>query len=321
MRILITGAGGAAAISVWKSLQHEHTLFMADMDPCAAGLYLVPSEQRLIIPSGKSPAFADTLLNHCKRLQIDALIATVDAELIPLAKEAEQFKQAGTFVPLCTPQVLTTCLDKYQLLLQCQAHVAVPQFMLLTEDSLPTIHRFPQFAKPRTGAGSTGAKYIHSSNDLLTLPLDGSYLVQEVLPGEEFSVDTYTTTTHQVIAAVTRLRMKIDSGIAVASRTLHVPELIDMATTVAKQVGLRYVANIQFKRSEDGQFKLLEINPRFSGTLPLTTAAGVDIPKLLLKELQNEPLPTALIPFIDLMTVRYWAEKFISPAEWEALKQ
>jgi hypothetical protein len=50
MRILITGAGGAAAISVWKSLSAGHELHMADMDPLAAGLYLVPPDRRLIIP-------------------------------------------------------------------------------------------------------------------------------------------------------------------------------------------------------------------------------------------------------------------------------
>jgi carbamoyl-phosphate synthase large subunit len=41
MRILITGAGGgAAAISVWKSLGADHELHMADIDPLATGLYL-----------------------------------------------------------------------------------------------------------------------------------------------------------------------------------------------------------------------------------------------------------------------------------------
>ena len=57
MNILITGAGGAAAISVWKSLSGDHKIHMADMDPCAAGLYLVPEEQRFIIPSGNSSEF------------------------------------------------------------------------------------------------------------------------------------------------------------------------------------------------------------------------------------------------------------------------
>lgn len=50
MKILITGAGGAAAISVWKSLNQEHELYMADIDPCAAGLYLVPAGQRKLSP-------------------------------------------------------------------------------------------------------------------------------------------------------------------------------------------------------------------------------------------------------------------------------
>ena len=40
-------------------------------------------------------------------------------------------------------------------------------------------------------------------------------------------------------------------------------------------------ANVQFKRAADGVFKLLEVNPRFPGTLPLTGAAGIDMPKLL----------------------------------------
>src|SRR6185369_2584662 len=61
MRILITGAGGAAAISVWKSLSAEHELHMADMDPLATGLYLVPVERRLIIPRGDAPELVPAL--------------------------------------------------------------------------------------------------------------------------------------------------------------------------------------------------------------------------------------------------------------------
>ena len=61
MRILITGAGGAAAVSVWKSLSAEHELYMADIDPLAAGLYLVPPERLLIIPRGDAPELVPAL--------------------------------------------------------------------------------------------------------------------------------------------------------------------------------------------------------------------------------------------------------------------
>ena len=61
MRILITSAGGPSAISVWKSLAAEHEVHMADMDPVATGLYLVPSDRRLVIPRGDDPSLVPAL--------------------------------------------------------------------------------------------------------------------------------------------------------------------------------------------------------------------------------------------------------------------
>ena len=77
--------------------------------------------------------------------------------------------------------------------------------------------------------------------------------------------------------------------------------------------------NVQFKRAADGVFKLLEVNPRFPGTLPLTAAAGVDIPKLMVDEAMGRPMPDRLMPFKELMVVRYWTEHYFDAREWEAL--
>ena len=88
---------------------------------------------------------------------------------------------------------------------------------------------------------------------------------------------------------------------------------------VVRAIGLRYVANVQFKRAADGVFKLLEVNPRFPGTLPLTIEAGVDIPKLMVEEAAGKALPDGLMPFKEIMVVRYWTEHYFDPKEWEAL--
>ncbi len=119
-------------------------------------------------------------------------------------------------------------------------------------------------------------------------------MLQEYLPGEEYSVDVYVRRDGRVIAAVPRARMKIDSGIAVASRTVNVPEVIAAAVRTAEIIGIRGIANVQFKRAADGVFKLLEVNPRFPGTLPLTGAAGIDMPKLMADELAGRTLPDGL---------------------------
>jgi carbamoyl-phosphate synthase large subunit len=76
---------------------------------------------------------------------------------------------------------------------------------------------------------------------------------------------------------------------------------------------------VQFKRAADGVFKLLEVNPRFPGTLPLTGAAGIDMPKLMADELAGKTLPDGLLPFKELMVVRYWTEHYFDPHEWEVL--
>jgi len=144
-------------------------------------------------------------------------------------------------------------------------------------------------------------------------------LLQEYLPGEEYSVDIYVRGDGRVIAAVPRARMKVDSGIAIASRTVDIPEVIQSAIRTAEIIGIRGIANVQVKRAADGLFKLLEVNPRYPGTLPLTTAAGIDMPKLMVDELMGKPVPDRLMPFKELMVVRYWTEHFFDAAEWKAL--
>ncbi|WP_058534896.1 ATP-grasp domain-containing protein [Legionella saoudiensis] len=319
MKILLTGAGGAAAISVWKSLNLEHELFMADIDPCAAGLYLVPPERRLIIPRGNAPQFPSTLLQECHKRHIELLIPTVDFELTHLALQEKQFTEHGIKMPLSSVEALERCRDKYSLLTYCQSTGHTPEFVLYTPELDLAQWQFPCFAKPRCGAGSNGAMTINRVEELKMLPDDGSYLLQELLPGDEYSVDIYIHSTGQPVAAVPRLRMKIDSGIAVAARTCINPQLSMMALDIAQKAGITYVANVQFKADANGQFKLLEINPRFPGTLPLTAAAGIDIPQLLIDDILKKPMAKDLLPFKELMVVRYWEEQFISPDEWRAL--
>jgi carbamoyl-phosphate synthase large subunit len=320
-KILLTGAGGPAAISVWKSLAKEHALYMGDMDPCAAGLYLVPAERRFIWPRGDAADFVDIVLDICKTHGIEVLIPTVDAELAPLSAAAEKFSKIGVQLPISSFEALQLCRDKYELLKFCENQIPIPKTQLYTSEIIDRIAHFPLLAKPRKGSGSRGIFNIEKSEGLMNLPQDGSYLLQELLTGDEYSVDVYMHSSGRPIAAVPRLRMKLKGGVAVTARTQHFPELSTLAIKIAALVKLRYAVNIQFKADKTRQFKLLEINPRFPGTLPLTTAAGVDMPKLLMQDLQQHEFATGLMPFKELLMVRYWTEHFCSPDEWEELCQ
>ena len=79
---------------------------------------------------------------------------------------------------------------------------------------------------------------------------------------------------------------------------------------MSQAIGLTTVANVQVKQDASGEPALLEVNPRFPGTMPLTVAAGIDMPKLAIGEALGTPVPDGPLPFRDLAMVRYFEERF-----------
>jgi carbamoyl-phosphate synthase large subunit len=83
---------------------------------------------------------------------------------------------------------------------------------------------------------------------------------------------------------------------------------------VARATGVTFVAHVQCKRDRDGCPALLEVNPRMPGTLGLTIAAGVDMPRLALDALRGRPLPEHA-EFCEKAMVRFLDERFLDLSE------
>ena len=310
-RVLVTGTGGPSGISVMNALGAEALdIFSADVDPYAAGLYLVDEDRRLIIPRGEADSYTAFVLELCERLEIAVLIPTVDSELIPLAGERGAFAAAGTELVLASEQTLRICLDKWALHRRCQGAVRVPRSLLVDAAFDPSLPELPVIVKPRVGSGSRGIRLVERRDELERLDRDGTLLVQENLPGPEYSLDVLARSDGRVIAVVPRARLKVDSGIAVTGRTVHDEGLQAIGREVAERIGLTSVANVQVKEAVDGEPALLEVNPRFPGTMPLTVASGVNMPKLCVDDALGSPLPKEILPFEDLAMIRYFKERF-----------
>ncbi|HEX9064562.1 MAG TPA: ATP-grasp domain-containing protein [Streptosporangiaceae bacterium] len=320
MRVLVTGAGGPAAIAVMRSLSQdpEVRLLAADMDAWAAGLYLVAPEDRTLIPAGAAAGFAHVLLERCRQLRASVVIPTVDAELRPLAAARPAFAAAGIELLLPPEQALHTILDKLTLARHCADTVRVPR----TEQFLPGLDpggwSYPVVVKPRTGSGSRDIRVLSSAAELDAAERSGDLLVQEYLPGDEYSIDVFASRPGEVVAAVPRLRAKVDSGISVAGRTVRDPELEEFGAAVARVTGLQFIANVQAKRDRAGCPALLEVNPRAPGSLALTIASGVDMPRLAMDVLAGHPVP-GHIGFREVAMVRFLDERVVGVDEIKAL--
>jgi carbamoyl-phosphate synthase large subunit len=316
VRVMVTGVGGPAAVSVMKSLSADASvsLIAADMDPWAAGLYLVPPEARTLVPAGADPHYADATLARCAAMGADVLIPTCDAELRPLGRARDEFRRAGVELLLAPDSALEVCLDKLALADRCAGHLPVPRTERLDKVGDAESWSYPVMIKPRSGSGSRGISVAASSEELMRLDPSPDFLVQDYLPGAEYSVDVLADATGYVVAAVPRVRERVDSGVSVAGRTVHDAELERLGAGVAAATGLTYVANVQFRRDAAGKPALLEVNPRFPGAMPLTVASGVDMPLMALDSLRGRPLPSRA-DFRETAMVRYLEERFVELGE------
>jgi carbamoyl-phosphate synthase large subunit len=314
--VLVTGAGGPAAIAVMKSLRADPSvgLLAADMDCWAAGLYLVPAAGRTVIPAGSAPEFPDRLLSRCLALGADVVIPTVDAELRPLAAARGSFAQAGVSLMLSPARALAVTLDKLALSRVCAGVVRVPRTESLADPGDPDSWEYPVVVKPRTGSGSRDVSIVISAAELKLIEPSPDFIVQEYLPGEEYSVDVLADAGGRVVAGVPRVRVRVDSGVSVAGRTLHDRELEDIGAAVATVTGLTYIANVQVRRDQAGRPALLEVNPRAPGSLALTMASGVDMPRMALDSLRGRPLPRHA-EFSERAMVRFLDERFLDLSE------
>jgi carbamoyl-phosphate synthase large subunit len=109
------------------------------------------------------------------------------------------------------------------------------------------------------------------------------YVLQEFLPGTELTVDFFCGRDGKLVSAVPGERLSAlskafskDGGAIDQGRTFHDPSITAILRKAAEHISFRGAANFQGYRGQQGEVKIIEINPRFSGATVMTKGAGHD---------------------------------------------
>jgi carbamoyl-phosphate synthase large subunit len=224
----------------------------------------------------------DAILNICRAERIGLVIPTIDDELAVFAGAARQFRANGIHVAVSPQAAIETCNDKW-LTWQHLSAKGLPVAPTFLPAEIPAGHAFPLFIKPRTGRGGVGAFAVRNPKELeFFLGYVPDPVVQPFLHGYEFTVDVLSDFDGRVVASVPRERVVIRSGVVDRGRTVRDASLVELGRSVALALGAVGPINVQC-RVVDGQPMIFEINPRFSGGIPLTIAAGADFPRALVQ--------------------------------------
>lgn len=312
-RVMITAAGTVTAQSLIKALREDgRASFIAagDMNPLNATRPFV--DEFVTLPRADDERFAEHCLQAARSLGIDLLVPIiVESEFLPLDDARERFESIGCVVAMPPRAIVERTADKLEFARFLQ-EIGIPGPQTQAYGADVPVDRFPVYLKPRRGSGSIGTARIASAHSLHEAARGRrDLIVQEALQGAEFTVDCFAASPGRVVAAVPRERIAIKSGVSVKGRTYHHPVIEGIVRDVVERSGLQGPANVQGMLREDGSFSIIEMNPRFSGTLALTTASGINFASLLIDMIEGRPIPDLLGRHDPgLVMMRYWSEVF-----------
>jgi len=111
-------------------------------------------------------------------------------------------------------------------------------------------------------------------------------LIQEYIPGVGYGFFAlFDNGEPRAVFMHRRIReYPLTGGPSTCAESVYEPKLLDYGLKLLKALNWHGVAMVEFRRDlRDSKFKLMEINPKFWGSLDLAIASGVDFPFLLYK--------------------------------------
>jgi predicted ATP-grasp superfamily ATP-dependent carboligase len=265
----------------------------------ATGFFSKYCNNHIVYPSPtKSPEeFITYMLNLVKSNHYDVIFPVIDATTIPIVKHKTEFSK-HTIVPFADHQTLTKASDKAQTLkIAMENGIPCPKtYFIDYYDDLEKIKddvEYPVVVKPNRGFGTRGVFLCTSTDELFergkyVLNEYGSFLVQEYIPkGDEIGVYALFDFDSKPAALSVQRRIRsypISGGPSTLRETIRDEKIVDLAFRLLKAMKWFGVAMVEFRVDpRDSVPKLMEINPRFWGSLQLSILSGVDFPYLLYK--------------------------------------
>jgi predicted ATP-grasp superfamily ATP-dependent carboligase len=303
-RAIVTFSRGWHALAITRSLGRQGIEVYcgeeAPFAPCFFSRYCTGSFQYPSVADDPE-GFIDFLVEKVKELKPPGdepyVLMPVHKETWLIAKHRERFEPYIN-VPLTSLENMEQTHDKGRLaLLAEEMGITIPgtqQFTSIDDlyRALPEIE-FPVFLKVREGASGVGLKKCDTPEDLTStfrkfvdgynLQPDEYPLVQQFVQGEDYCC-TMLFNRGKKVASMTYHNVRAfprQTGAGALRETVAMPEAEEAAEEILARLDWHGMAEIDFRKADDGPAYLIEINPRFFGGLPQAIAANVDYPHLL----------------------------------------
>jgi carbamoyl-phosphate synthase large subunit len=318
--VAVTGAGGPAGVAVIRALRAAGDSVLAlDASPDAAGLRL--GTAAAVLPRADADDYAAVLLRTVIGHRPVALICTLAEEYAAVATIADELTAAGCRTWLPPASATETCLDKVAFATALTA-AGVPHPLTTTTEQAAALTPGPWVVKPARGRGSGHVRFAATPEELaLAFAAGPDAIAQTRLTGREFTADALVDRDGTLVTCVPRWRDETTAGTSVRGRTFDSTVVTQTVAAALGAVGLTGPANVRgfvadpWPLVADPEARvgvgIVEVNPRFSGGLPLTLAAGADVVGTYLTGILAPTAPLPRLTFrADVRMARHFAEVY-----------
>jgi carbamoyl-phosphate synthase large subunit len=308
-------------------LKHVRIIGLA-YDNLEPGLYmhdLIDRSYQIPYPSAGS----DALFNRLKAIHdiesIDVVIPNFDAELHNFMRISDRLKSElsiHSFLPdhdsfeMRQKSVLAEWGEK----LGIKVPTTKPAFSWSEARQMASELGYPLMVKGKYYDAFTAhdadqaAAYFYKLSAKWGLPV----LLQQIVKGTEVNVTALGDGTGGCIGAVPMRKMYItDKGKAWAGITLQDDRLLEIARTAINGSRWRGGCELEFIKTHDDQYYLIEMNPRFPAWVYLAVGSGQNHPEALVRLALGESVGPMTRYEVGKMFVRYSYDQIVDLKEYE----
>lgn len=291
--VVVPAIGTGSSLACIRSLGKRgvHTIAAsADSSPASAQSKYCGEFQQVASPWNDVDAYARDLLALAERPDVRTLVPLREPDIYVLSKHRDEFAEYVS-TPWMDFDGIRGVQDRLRLVDAArEAGVGTPVSGLADDWEHwgeTTVVKPRDSLHVEDGTPGYGGVHFFDSGeepdvDALTAEMNHVPLAQEYVPGSEergfFALydhgDPVVTFQHRRIRSY-----KYAGGASVFRKSVRDPALDDAGQRLLDALDWHGLAMVEFKRDpRDGEYKLMEINPRFWGSLSLPVAAGVDFP-------------------------------------------
>jgi carbamoyl-phosphate synthase large subunit len=293
MNILILSCGTRNKIVQYfvRELKDKGLVMAADCNNLAPALY--EANKHFIVPRMDDRSYFEVILNICKENKIDGVLSLIDPELSLLAEHKDDFLSIGTTPIVSDYKVVEMCFDKYEMhkflidksFKAAKSYINKEKFYSEIEAGVIS---YPVFIKPVRGSASININKVSSKEEVeMLFKLHDNLMIQEFIDGIEYGIDCYIDMiSSEPVAIFAKEKIKMRAGETDKSVSVKDENLFGLIKSFVKAAELKGIIDIDIFKV-NGDYYISEVNPRFGGGYPHAYESGVNIPKMIIKNIDG----------------------------------